>query len=257
MSAKISIITVTYNSERTLRDTIDSVLSQNYTNIEYIIVDGGSVDGTMDIVRSYGSSISKVISEQDKGIYDAMNKGIKMAAGDIIGILNSDDLYNDKQVLDRIVNAFESNNSEAVYGDIVYVEKNDINIVVRYWKARQYQSKGFYKGWHPPHPAFFVKKEIYDKYGTFDCSLDISADFELMLRFMEKYKIKASYLPSVLVRMRVGGESNRSLKNSLRANINCIRAFKKNGLQVGIFYPLVRLLPKIGQFFMRNRFRHP
>lgn len=249
---KISVITATYNSEKTLKDTIDSVLSQSHKNVEYIIIDGGSVDGTMGIVRAYGSSISKVISEPDKGIYDAMNKGIKLATGDIVGILNSDDLYNNEHVLSEVVNAFESNNADAVYGDLVYVDKRNTNKIIRYWKSNQYKPGDFFKGWHPPHPAFFVKKEIYQKHGVFDCSLDVSADFELMLRFIEKHKITTSYIQSVLVKMRVGGESNRCLKNSLQGNINCIKAFKKNGFKIGVFYPFVRLLPKISQFFVRD-----
>ncbi|MFA5104873.1 MAG: glycosyltransferase family 2 protein [Candidatus Margulisiibacteriota bacterium] len=253
----ISVITVVFNNKGTISSAIDSVLGQTYSNIEHIIVDGGSTDGTVEIIQGYGKKIDKFISGHDKGIYDAMNKGIDLATGDIVGILNSDDIYYDRQVLSDVVSAFESNNADAVYGDLVYVDKNDTNKVVRYWKSNQYKPGEFLKGWHPPHPTFFVKKEIYKKYGMFDCSLDISADFELMLRFIEKYKIKTSYLPKVLAKMRLGGESNKSLRNIFQANINCIKAFKKNGFKVGVFYPFVRLIPKAGQFFVRSRSRNP
>ena len=249
MSIKISIITATYNSEKTISATIDSVLSQNYKNVEYIIIDGASSDRTMDIVRSYGSLISKVISEPDRGIYDAMNKGIKIATGDVIGILNSDDLYNNEQVLNEIVGVFERDDVEAVYGDLVYVDENDIGKVIRTWRSGIFKPGSFALGWHPPHPALFIKREIYEKYGAFDLNFEISADFELMLRLFEKYMIKPAYIPKILVRMRLGGASNKSLKNIIKGNINCYRAFIKNNIKVSVLYPLFRLLPKIRQFF--------
>lgn len=245
---KISIITVGYNCKDTVASAMDSVLSQVGTNLDYVVVDGASADGTLDIVKSYGAKVSKLISEPDKGIYDAMNKGIKMASGDAIGILNSDDMYVDDKVLNDVVETFERTGADAVYGDLVYVDEADVDKVVRYWKSGAFMPGSFRKGWHPAHPALFVRKEIYEKYGVFDTSFDISADFELMLRFFEKHGIKTAYLPRVLVKMRVGGESNRSLANIIKGNINILRAFWKNGIFVTPFYTLRRAWAKMRQF---------
>lgn len=244
----VTIITASYNSRISIKDAINSVLSQRYINLKYIIIDGGSTDGTGDIIKSYGGKITKFISEPDKGIYDAMNKGIKMASGDVIGILNSDDMYADDAVLKDVAETFERTGADAVYGDLVYVNKDDTNEVVRYWKSGPYKPGSFRKGWHPAHPALFVRKAIYDKYGVFDTSFDISADFELMLRFFEKHSIKTVYLPRVLVKMRVGGESNRSLANIIKGNVNILRAFWKSGIFVTPLYTLRRAWGKMKQF---------
>lgn len=244
----VTIITASYNSRIGIENAINSVLSQKDINLEYIIIDGGSTDGTVDIIKSYGGKITKFISEPDNGIYDAMNKGIKLASGDIIGILNSDDMYADNAVLKDVAETFERTGADAVYGDLVYVDKGDTNEVVRYWKSGPYKPGSFRKGWHPAHPALFVRRAIYDKYGVFDASFDISADFELMLRFFEKHKIRIAYLPRVLVKMRMGGESNRSLANIIKGNINILRAFWKNGIFVTPFYTLRRAWGKMKQF---------
>lgn len=251
---KISIITVAYNSRDTISSAIDSVLSQKYGDIEYIIIDGASSDGTVDIVKKYGEKLSKFISEPDKGIYDAMNKGIKLVSGDIVGILNSDDMYANDTVLSEVAKTFESTGADAVYGDLVYVDNDDTNKVVRYWKSGEYTTGGFRNGWHPAHPAFFVKRRVYEKYGMFDTSFDISSDFELMLRFLEKYRIKAAYLPKVLIRMRLGGASNRAVGNILKGNFNVLRAFWKNGVPVTPFYTVRRIMRKLGQFKGARRF---
>ena len=244
---KISIITITYNSEKTIKDTINSVLSQNYKNIEYIVVDGDSQDYTKEIVNSYGNKISKFISEPDNGIYDAMNKGLKLCTGDIIGILNSDDVFFDNKVIERIVKEFEDKDVDSTFGDLYYVKQDNLDKIVRKWKSSPFIEGSFAKGWHPAHPTFYVKKEIYEKYGYFDTTFDVSADFELMLRFLEKYKITSSYIPQVLVKMRDGGESNRSIQNILLGNKNIRRAFVKNGIKVNKLYTPKRLLFKVWQ----------
>lgn len=249
---KVSIVTITYNSEKTLKDTIESVISQTYKEIEYIIVDGNSSDKTIEIVNSYRDKISKFISEKDNGIYDAMNKGIRLARGDIVGILNSDDIYFDKYVIENVVKKFKQSGVDSIYGDLYYVEENDLNKVVRYWKSSAFREGSFAKGWHPPHPTFFVKREVYEKYGLFDFEMKVSADFELMLKFLEKYRISTTYLPKVLVRMRTGGESNKSIKNIITGNKSILRAFEKNGIKVNKFiYIFYRFLPKIIQMIRR------
>lgn len=244
---KLSIITITYNSEKTLRDTINSVLKQTYQNIEYLIIDGASKDNTIAIIKEYEPLFKgrmKWISEPDKGIYDAMNKGICMATGDIIGILNSDDLYMDNNVLENIAHAFNQTKVDAVYGNLLFVEENNTNKIVRTWKGSQHNPGEFLKGWHPAHPTFYVKKEIYEKYGVFDTSFDVSADFELMLRFIEKHQISNYYLDRYFIKMRMGGESTGSIKKIIEGNKNVLRAFKKNGFKVSPFYPIIRLFPK-------------
>jgi len=251
---KISIITITYNSEKTIKDTIESILNQTYKNVEYIIVDGKSNDMTIEIVKSYKNKISKFISEKDNGIYDAMNKGLELATGDIIGILNSDDVYFDKYVIEGVVKRFKEKFVDSVYGDLYYVEENDVNKVVRYWKSSHFIEGSFAKGWHPPHPTFFVKREVYEKYGFFDLEMKVSADFELMLRFLEKYDISTTYLPKVLVRMRTGGESNKSIKNIIAGNKSILRAFDKNGIKVNKFmYVFYRFIPKIIQMIKKGK----
>lgn len=245
---KISIITVVWNNRNTIKDAINSVLNQTYQDIEYILVDGASTDGTVEIIKSYGDKINQFISEKDKGIYDAMNKGIDLATGDIIGILNSDDIYFNKNVIQNVMNKFKENNIDSIYGDLYYVKENDLNKVVRYWKSSIFIQDSFIKGWHPAHPTFFVKKEIYKKYGYFDLNMNVSADFELMLRFLEKYKISTFYLAEVMVKMREGGESNQSIKNIIKGNLNILKSFDKNGINVNKFiYLFYRFIPKIIQ----------
>lgn len=242
---KISLITVTYNSGDTLSSTFQSVLAQTHRDIEYIIVDGTSKDNTVDIIKEYEPKFNgclKWVSEPDKGIYDAMNKGIRMATGDIIGILNSDDLLMDNNVLKEIALAFDDE-TDAIYGNLYFVRQDDINRIVRVWKGSPYKS--FTKGWHPAHPTFYVRREVYEKYGTFDISFDVSADFELMLRLIEKCHIRTKYLDRYMVKMRVGGESTGSIKNILKGNKNIMKAFRKNGIRVSPFYPIIRLYPKV------------
>ncbi|NWF66540.1 MAG: glycosyltransferase [Campylobacterales bacterium] len=245
---KISIITVVWNNAKTIRDAIDSVLGQTYKNIEYIVVDGASSDGTVEIVQSYGDKINKFISEKDRGIYDAMNKGIGLSTGDIVGILNSDDLYSSNDILEIVANEFTTKNIDCIYADLVYIDMNNTSKVVRYWKSREFSGGLFQKGWHPAHPTFFIKRECYHKYGVFNLDFKIAADYEIMLRFLERYKLKSSYINKVFVKMRVGGESNRSLSNILKANIESYKAWKVNGLYINPLRIVLKPLSKLLQF---------
>ncbi|HET6243370.1 MAG: glycosyltransferase [Bacteroidetes bacterium] len=248
---KISIITICFNSADTIEDTIKSVLSQNYPNIEYIIVDGESTDNTKVIIEKYRDKINTFISEKDNGIYSAMNKGVKLATGHIVGILNSDDLYSDPNVITNVVNKFLNPSVEGIYGDLVYVSRTNTDKVSRVWKAGEYKEGMFLKGWMPPHPSFFVKRNIYEKFGMFNTQLTSAADYELMLRFIHKEKTKIAYLPEVLVKMRDGGKSNISIFNRIKANREDLLAWKINGLKPGPFTLILKPFSKIGQFLKR------
>lgn len=242
---KISIITATYNSGSTLRDTLESVLVQNYADYEHIIVDGASKDDTMDIVREYESKYKgrlRYISEPDHGIYDAMNKGIEMAEGEIIGILNSDDFFYDKTVLGRVAEGIKD--VDVIYGNLDFVDTQNTNKVVRQWLGSQYESRAFFKGWHPAHPTFYARRECFEKFGKFDITFDVSADFELMFRFIEKFRASNKYIPYTLVKMRMGGESTGSISKIIKGNKNVLRAFRKNGFKAPRFYIIRRLMPK-------------
>ena len=243
---KISIITVCFNAEDTISDTIQSVLSQDYEDVEYIIVDGKSTDRTLKIIQSKQKRI-KLISEKDQGIYDAMNKGINIASGDVIGILNADDVYKNKQVLSEVMNAFK-NNVSIVYGDIEYVN-NDLSRVVRKWKAGIFRPGKFKWGWMPPHPGFFMKKSCYQRYGFFNLNLSTSADYELMLRMLEVHHLSCNYIPKTITSMRVGGASNSSLKNRLIANRNDKKAWTIHPINPFWFTFILKPLRKLPQFF--------
>ena len=247
---KISIITVVWNNAKTIKDAINSVLNQSYKDVEYIVIDGASTDGTIEIVQSYGDKI-KFISEKDNGLYDAMNKGIRMATGDVVGILNSDDFYASDKILQIVADEFLKGNIDSVYANLEYIDANDPKRVIRYWRSKKYQEGLFRSGWHPAHPTFFVKKEIYEKYGVFDLSFKIAADYELMLRFFEKCKITSSYVDEVFVKMRIGGESNRSIKNIIKANMESYRAWKANGLYINPLRFLLKPFSKIIQFIKK------
>lgn len=245
---KISIITIAYNSAATIEDTIKSVLAQSHEDLEYILVDGASKDATMDIVNKYKSRISTIISEPDKGIYDAMNKGVLAASGDVIGILNSDDFYADEDVLKDVNAKFEESPIEGLYADLVYVDRNNPLRIIRNWKSGVYEHGLFRKGWMPPHPTFFVKKACYDRLGIYNTSLRSAADYELMLRFIHKEEIKITYLPRIITKMRVGGQSNVSLKNRIKANKEDRKAWEMNGLKPGLFTLVRKPLSKIKQY---------
>jgi len=246
---KFSIITVTYNSEKTLNDTIKSVLSQEYSDIEYIIIDGNSKDSTVDIVKSYGDKISKFVREKDKGIYDALNKGIKISSGDIIGILHSDDFFAESSTLEKINKKFNENNCDGVYGNIEYVSVDNPNKTIRYWNADSCSPGKFKYGWHPPHTSLFLKRMVFEKYGLYRTDLTIASDYEAMLRYIHKYGIKLAYLPEVLVKMRLGGASNKSIKNLIITTIEDYKAWRLNGLKGGLQAVILKKLRKLPQFF--------
>jgi glycosyltransferase len=248
---KVTIITATYNSERYIADCVESINNQSYANIAQVIIDGMSTDKTLEFANYIPNRITSIISELDHGIYDAMNKGINLATGDIIGILNSDDFYASNEIIAKVVNVFEKTGCDAVYGNLDFVDAEKTDKVIRHWNSKKYKQGSFTKGWHPPHPTFFVKKEVYEKFGGFDISLDVSADFELMLRLIEKHRIHIEYLDETLVKMRYGGESTGSLSKIIEGNKNVMKAFKKNGIPVSPFYPILRLFPKIKQFLKR------
>ncbi len=243
---KISIITIAFNSEETIEDTIKSVIAQDYDDVEYIIIDGGSTDGTLKIIEKYEDKIAKVVSEPDKGIYDAMNKGVRASTGELIGILNSDDFYASETVLSEIAQAIGDNDS--IYADLVYVDRENTEKVVRYWKAGEYKEDCFFKGWMPPHPTFFLRKRLYDKYGDYNLKLKSAADYELMLRMLHKYRISVAYLPKVITKMRVGGQSNVTLKNRLKANKEDRMAWELNGLEPKFYSLYLKPARKITQF---------
>lgn len=249
MSPLVSIITPTYNSAATLRDTLDSVARQDYPVLEHIVVDGGSSDGTQEMVRQAGRRAT-LLSEPDKGLYDAMNKGLKLAQGDIIGILNSDDFYAHEHVVSRIVRLMDAEGADVAYGDLCYVAAGDPGRVVRYWRSGAYRPGKFLYGWMPPHPTFFVRRQVYEQLGGFDLALRFAADYELMLRFLHRHRLKAAYLPEVLVHMRTGGVSNSSLRHRLRANREDREAWRRNGLRPYFFTTWLKPLRKIPQYFL-------
>ncbi len=248
---KVSIITVVYNGAQTIKDCIESVLSQTYGNIEYIIIDGCSNDGTQKIIKDFGSKIAVFQSETDNGIYDAMNKGIAIATGDMIGILNADDLYKDNSVIEKIVKKIQATQADGLYADLVFIDTKHLDKVTRYWKSGNFDRNSFLYGWMPPHPTFFVKRASYQKYGTFRLDLGTAADYELMLRFLYKNRLKTAYLPEIIVKMRTGGASNNSVENRMRANQNDRKAWKVNDLKPYFFTLWLKPLRKIAQFINR------
>ncbi len=250
---KISIITVSYNSGRTIEDTIKSVVNQSYPNIEYIIVDGKSKDNTLQIVDKYKDKIAKVVSEKDDGIFYAFNKGVRMATGDVVGIINSDDIYTDSTVIEEVAKAFAENDIDATYGDLVYVDPVDTSKLIRYWKSKEYRKSLFKLGWMPPHPTFFIKREFYEKYGDFNTWMKISNDYEIVLRFLYKYNAKAKYINKILIKMRAGGNSNGSLRKRYIANWEDRQSWKMNGLRLPFYSMWLKPLQKINQFFIPKR----
>jgi len=252
-SLKISIITVSFNSAKTIKETIESILIQDYNNIEYIIIDGGSSDETIDIVKSYSEKISYFISEKDNGIYDAMNKGIKAATGDIVGILNSDDFYPNSFVLSNVAKSFKKYNCDAVYGDLVYVNKKDTTQIKRYWQAGNYNTSKIKNGWMLPHPTFFVKKVMYDRHGLYNSDLKRAADYEMILKLLYKENISVHYIPMILVKMRTGGASNSTFLNRIRANKEDGLAWTKNQLNKPMFVRIKKPLQKAIQFFKKPK----
>lgn len=249
---KISIITVSFNSSLTIRDTIESVVAQSFTNIEYIIIDGGSNDGTLSIINEYKDKITKVVSEPDYGIYDAMNKGINAATGDIVGMLNSDDFFENNDVLSNVANAFSLDSSaDIVFGDIVFVRPDNLNKIVRYYSSVRFRVWKLRFGWMPPHPATFVRRSVYDAYGLYNLQYSIAADFEIFVRWLLVHRLNYLRMNRVLVRMRIGGLSTSGLRSSLFLNREIAKACKSNGIYTNIIFLLSKFPVKLLELIRR------
>jgi glycosyltransferase involved in cell wall biosynthesis len=248
----ISIITVTHNSASTIAHCLNSVSKQFYKPFEHIIIDGASTDNTVLIIKNHKSYFINVVSEPDSGIYDAMNKGIKIAKGDVIGFLNSDDFYADDFVLSRVVETLSSSAVDSCYGDLCYVDKKNITKVIRYWKSGIFNKDSFRSGWSPPHPTFFVRRSIYERYGVFNLNYLIAADIELMLRFLEINKISTFYISEILVKMRLGGVSNRNIYSVVKQNIEIIKALRFHNQKINIFnFCFKKTFSRFKQFIIR------
>jgi len=252
---KISIITTTFNSASFIDDCLASVKKQTFKEIQHIIIDGSSSDETLKILNSRRDQISDLVSEPDRGIYDAMNKGIKLAKGDIIGILNSDDFYPREDILENVIREFKRNPFlDACYADLVYVDRKNLSKNIRYWKSSKFIPGSFSKAWCPPHPTFFVRRSVYENFGSFDTNYQISADFELMFRFLEINKIVVHYVPEVWVKMRTGGKSNKSLKNIFFQNQEIIRVFNNYRLKINLInFFFYKVLLRIKQFLIKPK----
>lgn len=236
-----------YNAHNSIKRCIESVLAQSYTNVEYIIIDGGSTDGTLQIIEQYKPHISIFLSETDKGIYDAMNKGIKLATGDIVGILNSDDFFADNDVLNHIVKAFEQNKTGIVYGNLDYIDTK--NKIIRKWHAGEYKEGLFNWGWMPPHPTFYCKRLLFEKLGAYNLQYGTAADYELMLRFIHLNKINTYYLNKTIIKMSIGGASNNTFVSRYNAWRFDYKAMRKNGVLFPLFAIALKPLRKVVQYF--------
>ena len=248
---KVSIITVTFNSAKYLGDCIRSVRAQHYKNIEHIIIDGKSTDGTIAIIKQYECGIARWVSETDRGMYDAINKGLSMATGDVVGVLNSDDVLDNEHVIMNIVKAFTDHQTDAVYGDLEYVTQHDTKKVMRTWKGQPYNRNRFHIGWMPAHPTFYIKHSLIEKYGSYETHYFTASDYEFMARYLFRHRVSAFYLPKMIVRMRVGGASNINLKQRLRANRRDYLAMKKNKIPFAFLVSLLKPLLKLHQFQKR------
>jgi glycosyltransferase involved in cell wall biosynthesis len=227
---KISIITAVFNRHETVQEALESVARQTHGDVEHVVVDGASNDGTLEVLERLRNQIEVLVSEKDAGIYDALNKGIGLASGEVVGFLHADDLFADDRVISRIAAAFTDTSVDAVYGDLVYVSKNDTNRVIRYWRAGTFSRRRLSWGWMPPHPTFYVRRSVYQRLGAFDTRHRIAADYDCMLRFLGRGGIVPKYIPEVLVKMRVGGASNRSIANILRKSREDYRALRNNSI---------------------------
>ena len=250
---KVSIITATYNSSETILTTLKSVVDQTYDNIEHIFIDGMSSDDTIEKIKKFAICNYVIRSESDSGIYEALNKGIAMASGDIIGFLHSDDFFSDENCVQKIVDTIKDTNSTAVYSDLVYVDRNDTSIVLRYWKSGLYNKGKIINGWMPPHPTVFIRKSVIDNY-FFNLEYLISADYDVLLRLFSNDKNFISYIPSVLVHMRVGGISNRSLANIILKTKEDYKVIKANKIG-GVLTVVMKNLRKLSQFSVVGAFK--
>lgn len=244
---KVSIITVTYNSANTLRDTLESVKNQDYPDIEHILVDGASKDDTVKIIQAY-SHVARYVSEKDRGLYDAINKGILMSTGDVVGILNSDDFFPHKQVISHMVKCLKENDADAVFGDIAFVRPDNLEKVIRLYSSRKFYPKKFKYGYMPAHPSFYVKRKFYEEYGLYKLDYKIAADYELLMRFMHTNQLKYAYLPEVMVYMRTGGVSNKNILSRYVLNKEIIRACKENGVKTNMFIISLKYFNKVFEY---------
>ncbi len=247
---KISVITAVYNNRETISAALDSALRQSGVDIDLVVIDGGSTDGTLEVLRSYADRLDVLVSEPDRGIYDALNKGIQRASGEVVGFLHSDDLFAGAGVLSRVAAAFADPEVGAVYGDLVYVRKDNPDQVVRYWRAGVFSRRRLRWGWMPPHPTLYVRRHVYEQHGLFDTSFRIAADYDFILRTLGQAGVGVRYIPEVLVKMRVGGASNRSLRNILRKSSEDLRALRRNGVG-GVGALMWKNLSKLPQFLGR------
>jgi glycosyltransferase involved in cell wall biosynthesis len=235
----VSIITVCFNSEKTIRDTVESILSQDYSEIEYIVIDGGSTDGTLELLNEYRGRITKILSEPDYGIYDAMNKGISMSSGSVIGMLNSDDVYINASVVTELICAMTSANTDSVFADLVVVDQDNPLEIKRYYDSSFFTPSRFRYGWMPAHPTFFVKKSVYDDVGLYSLDYKIASDYEMLIRILSVKKYTYTYLPKPVIKMRHGGASNSGLYQSWILNAEIVRACRVNGIWTAL--PLLAL----------------
>jgi glycosyltransferase involved in cell wall biosynthesis len=247
---KISIVTIAFNAEATIADAARSVTEQERDGfeLEYIIVDGASTDGTLAGLEPYRHAIDRIISEPDSGLYDAMNKGVAAATGDFVGILNADDAYAHPRVLALVAAALKAAGSDALYGDLHYVAADGSNRIVRKWKSGAFNRRAFLHGWMPPHPTFFLRRSLYNRHGLFSLELKSAADYELMLRMLFKHQTSVTYVPEVLVHMRTGGVSNASWKNRWRANREDLMAWRMNSLRPRPWTMVLKPLRKVVQW---------
>lgn len=244
---KISLITVAYNAQNTIERCIDSILRQKFNNIQYIVIDGGSTDNTVKIINQYKENIDFLISEPDKGVYDAMNKGIALATGDIIGTLNADDFLADDEILQDVATAFSAQKTNILYGDLDYVDLNER--IIRKWRSGRYKSGQFNWGWMPPHPTFYCRKKLFTELGVYSLDYGTAADYELMLRFIHLNKANVFYLNRVMVKMIIGGVSNKSLSNRVKALRFDLKAMRNNDILLPVVTVFFKPLRKILQFF--------
>lgn len=246
---KVSIITATYNSSSNILDAIKSVQNQTYNNIEHIIIDGGSTDNTLELIRSVNNRVEKIISEPDNGIYDALNKGIALASGEVVGFVHSDDLLASSNVIELIVKTLEETNSDGVYGDLKYVSSENLDKEIRFWKSRPFSTKLLSRGWMPAHPTFFIKKNVYNQEGIFNTKYRISGDYDFMTRILVKNKYSFVYLPTVITKMRVGGVSNNGLKNLVKKSKEDYTIMKNANFTFPLYSLIIKNFSKIPQYF--------
>lgn len=248
---KVTLITATYNSQKHLEDCILSVISQRYHDIEHIIIDGKSKDNTIAIIKKYEKHIARWVSETDRGMYDAINKGMEMATGDIIGILNSDDMLASEDVIDVIVETFKEKKVDSIYGDLEYVDPTETDKIYRIWKGKPYRRSLFKTGWMPAHPTFYFKRDLLQKYGGYETHYFSAADYEFMARYLYKFKISAWYIPKLIVKMRRGGQSNSNIRMRLRANRRDYLAMKRNNIPFAFIVSILKPLSKLHQYYRK------